>query len=527
MCDSLRGADRIEADGLPAEPEPSPAGRKRRPPGGRLADFAPPEKAVTAAPLLAAALLLAPAEPPAAPTLSAGFAAVEITPPPGMRRANSYYELFAEEVHDPLFARAAYFGDASGGTAVLIVCDLTSLAPSVSDRVRAEVSRTLGVPPAAIAVAATHTHGGVLYDGPLRDLFHERALARDGKDPAEPIDFVRFVSERCLSAARRAAANAAPVTLSASSVAVPGVSFNRRFHMRDGSVRFNPGYRNPEILRPAGPVDEELTAFWFAPADPGGDSSGGEAAGGCLASFPMHTAVFTGDRIGADFPGVIHRRLREAYGENFGLVYGQGTSGNTNHVDVSEPGLGMDSADYSKIVGDRLADALLAARPDAEPVAPVGVAGAVEVVALPIREASAEDLERADERLARLGTAATPPFLELVDAYSLKFRQTLREKYGETAPSEVRAIRLGESAAVVTLPYEVFVEIGLDVKARSPFEHTLILTLEGSIDAYVPDRRAYPQGAYEVVNSPFEPGCGELLADAAVRLLEGLKSGDE
>ena len=450
------------------------------------------------------------------PALSAGFASVEITPPLGMRRANSYYEVFAEEVHDPLHARAAYFADSAGGKACVIVCDLTSLARRVADEVRADVGRSLGVPVSNIVVAATHTHGAVLYDGPFRELFHRRAVERDGADAAEPVDYAKFLAERCVVAAREAAANAGAVTLTAADVAVPGLSFNRRFVMEDGSVRFNPGYQNPDIVRPAGPVDEDLTAFFFEPV---GES---EAAGGCLASFPMHTAVFTGDRIGADFPGTMHRRLRAAFGGGYGFVYGQGTSGNTNHIDVSKPGLGMDSADYSAVVGDRLADAMLAAKGDAAPIAAAPVAGAVEVVPLTLRPASDADLARADERLARLGTNATPPFLELVNAYSLKLRESLRTRYGDAVPAEVRSVRLGADAAVVALPYEIFVELGLDIKKRSPFRHTLVLTLDGGVDAYVPDRRAYPQGAYEVVNTPFEPGSGEALADAAVRLLTGL-----
>ena len=471
---------------------------------------------MSAALLLAATLSLGAGEAPP-PALSAGFSLVEITPPLGMRRANSYYELFAKEVHDPLHVRCAYLEDSAGGRACLIVCDLTSLSREVADRVRAEVGRTLGVPDAAIVVAATHTHGGVLYDGPLRELFHDRAMAAEGKDAAEPIDFPRFLADRCLQAARRAAAAAVPVTLSATETRVPNLTFNRRFFMRDGTVRFNPGYQNPNIDRPAGPVDETLTALWLTPT--------GETGGGVLTSWPMHTAVFTGDRLGADFPGVMHRELRAKYGDHFGFLHGQGTSGNTNHIDVTKPGLGMDSADYSAVVGRKLAAALVDARGDAGPVPSAIIQGAKAVVPLRIREFSDADLARSEERFERLGTGATPAFLELVDAYSVHLRRDLTERYGDAVPAEVRAIRLGENAAVVALPYEVFVEIGLDIKARSPFAHTLILTLDGSVDAYVPDRRAYPQGAYEVVNSPFAPGTGEALGDAADKLLGDLHSG--
>jgi hypothetical protein len=43
----------------------------------------------------------------------------------------------------------------------------------------------------------------------------------------------------------------------------------------------------------------------------------------------------------------------------------------------------------------------------------------------------------------------------------------------------------------------------------------------GSI-GYIPNRRAYPQGNYEVVSARCASGGGELLVGAAVRLLKEL-----
>jgi hypothetical protein len=90
-------------------------------------------------------------------------------------------------------------------------------------------------------------------------------------------------------------------------------------------------------------------------------------------------------------------------------------------------------------------------------------------------------------------------------------------------PLDILAVRLSADAAVVTLPHEVFVEIGLDIKKRSPFRHTFILTISNEVDCYVPTKKAFGEGSYEVTNSPYKPGIGEALADEAVRLLVGLK----
>ena len=36
------------------------------------------------------------------------------------------------------------------------------------------------------------------------------------------------------------------------------IGFNRRFLMKDGSVKFNPGKLNPSIVQPVGPVDPDV-----------------------------------------------------------------------------------------------------------------------------------------------------------------------------------------------------------------------------------------------------------------------------
>jgi len=36
------------------------------------------------------------------------------------------------------------------------------------------------------------------------------------------------------------------------------LTFNRRYWMKDGTVRTNPGYKNPDIVRPAAPIDPDV-----------------------------------------------------------------------------------------------------------------------------------------------------------------------------------------------------------------------------------------------------------------------------
>jgi hypothetical protein len=79
--------------------------------------------------------------------------------------------------------------------------------------------------------------------------------------------------------------------------------------------------------------------------------------------------------------------------------------------------------------------------------------------------------------------------------------------------------------AIVCLPGEVFVDLGLAIKRSSPFRTTFIVELSNCVEtAYIPTRVAYAAGSYEVTNSLVQPGSGEMLAEAAVRLLRNAAS---
>jgi hypothetical protein len=85
----------------------------------------------------------------------------------------------------------------------------------------------------------------------------------------------------------------------------------------------------------------------------------------------------------------------------------------------------------------------------------------------------------------------------------------------------VQTIGIGDEVGIVFLPGEVFVELGLAVKRASPFRTTLVVELCNCVETlYVPTRAAFAGGGYEVANSALEPGSGEVLVEAALRLLK-------
>jgi hypothetical protein len=82
---------------------------------------------------------------------------------------------------------------------------------------------------------------------------------------------------------------------------------------------------------------------------------------------------------------------------------------------------------------------------------------------------------------------------------------------------------LGEDVAWVSLPGEIFVELGLEIKQQSPFRHTIIVELANGAIGYIPTSKAYDQGNYEPLSARCAKGSGETLVRSALRMLGDLK----
>ena len=126
-------------------------------------------------------------------------------------------------------------------------------------------------------------------------------------------------------------------------------------------------------------------------------------------------------------------------------------------------------------------------------------------------------LASARAQVAKVGTSALPFLAQVEIVTTLDLA-----KRGATLEAEVQAFRLARDVAVVLLPGEVFVELGLEIKRRSPFANTLVIELSNDNPAYIPTEKAFGEGSYEIVNSRIAPGGGERMVAEALRLLDGL-----
>jgi len=265
---------------------------------------------------------------------------------------------------------------------------------------------------------------------------------------------------------------------------------------------------NPHIVRPAGPIDPGVGIVFFNDAESG-------SASAALVNFTLHLDTVGGTEYAADYPFYLEQSLREKYGDEFVLLFGTGTCGDINHIDVTKKE--RLKTDY---IGNTLAQTVKAKAGSLETVAEPALAVLREIVEVPLQKYGPQKVAWARENIKKVGTRELS-FLEQVEAYKIL---ALDMRKSETIGLEVQVFRLSNDVAVVGLPGEVFVDLGLAIKRASPFATTLVIELCQDAPGYIPTTKAFAEGSYETVNSRIAPGGGEMMVKAAVRLLKELET---
>lgn len=455
-------------------------------------------------------------------SLRVGIAEVDITPPVGFPMAGYYHERLATGLIDPLKAKAVVFRDGDQ-TAALVVCDLIGIATDLSREVRKRAAEKTGIPASHIVVSATHSHTAPDY---MKELF--LFLGGQQQEPVRA-EYIQKLIGGPAEAISRAYAAAAPAVLRTGAVKQDTpVSFNRRFVMRDGSVRTWMNYANPDVVRAAGPIDPEIGLLAI------GEAEGGQTRG-ILSNFALHLDTVGGTRWSADYPAFIERTLREAIGPEVISIFATGCCGDINHSDPSRKE--RNKADF---IGGSIGGSIASQLDRLQLVTSAELCVKSQTVQLPLEDASPQEVQRAIEILALARRQEKVEFFDHVTAYKkLILDQFLHHQphaktsehitwglshsmagIGKSLPVDVTVIAVGHDVAIVCLPGEVFVELGLAIKQASPFRTTLLVELSNAVETiYIPHRAAYAGGSYEVTNSALQPGGGEMLVETALTLL--------
>ncbi len=98
-------------------------------------------------------------------------------------------------------------------------------------------------------------------------------------------------------------------------------------------------------------------------------------------------------------------------------------------------------------------------------------------------------------------------------------------EYPPTVRLKMQALRVGD-LGIVTIPCEVFAEVGLEIKRRSPITPTCVIDLANGYNGYLPTPEQHALGGYETwaaTSSYLETSASRKIVEEALRLLDRVR----
>ena len=435
--------------------------------------------------------------------LLAGAARCCITPRLGCHMMGLFQDRLATDIHDDLY-RAPLVLQGDAASLAIIVCDLIALKQSDVDDVRRYVAGLTGIPAAHTFVACTHTHYGPATAGGL-------GTPRDDL-------YMAHAAERIAESVKLAQNRLVPAEVGATRVVVHGETFNRRWLMRDGSVRMNPGFQNPDLVRPAGPTDPDLTLLVVRDLE--------RQPLALLSSLATHyVGNATEEAISADYYGYFEKALQRMAGAEVVGMLGYGCAGNINTWDFSQP---TPEQPHSYYQAERVGNVVAAAAyggwqglRDVQYSRAPTLGAASEVIEFVTRQPDVAALAHA--RAVSAGPMPATDSANYMDWLYAREAALVAEEPA-VSPAEVMALRIGD-LGIVGLPGEPFVEYGLQIKARAPLPLIMPFGLANDWLGYFPTDAALIEGGYETRlarSSKAVPGIEKALVAAGLDALRRL-----
>ncbi len=469
----------------------------------------------------------------------AGFARTDITPPLGVYMPGYYKDRYAKEILDPLQVNCLAFSDGKK-TALIMQFDTEALSDWVADGMRDAIVKATGLDRNAILLHASHTH-----DGGHLAMKVETGASADAKTiGALNMLYVQMSTTRAADAAVEAIRDLKTAKLSYQRSEAKRISFGRRYLMKDGKVRTNPGTNNPDIVGPAGnPPDESVQVLRI-------DREGGKSI--CLINFQTHPDVVGGETITADWPGLTRTVFEAATLGKTHCIVINGTQGDLNHCNVMPlpgemNGLKRDfdavdrGYDHAWHMANVIAAAALSKWMKCIPLESGDIKAATMTVRVPAQKAKdsdeknlawADDVWNLHDKAVKDGVAGTPKDyvtikygwadMELTTEVARAGRIRRMAKHADFHDLPLYGFAIGKAVAFGGFPGEPFNDIGKAVKKNSPFTLTILSCLTNGSRGYFPFSDAYVGGGYESATSPFGPTVADDLIKGQGELMQKL-----
>lgn len=395
---------------------------------------------------------------------SAGAAREVITPPVGARLYGYTPDVISTCVNDDLTVTAIAFSQGEN-IGIIISATVCLIETPLSDEIRQKAAEAAGVPARQIILCCTHTHSGPCMSG------------NAGWGPVDRDYCDSIFIPQTLKAVKTAVNGLQPALAGVASVKSK-VGINRRQLNKDNTVSLG--------QNPWGCYDPNMTVISFK-------SLSGEAIANIVHYGAHCTAAGKNTEITRDWAGAMIDRLDSLSGAVTAFL--NDAEGDTGPR-ISN-GLTVGNLDYVNELGAVAAGDVQRAYESIDGYGEVDFEFAAGAVNLPF--APVLPLEKAKSRLAvldvenRINIAGrTAEYLEsVVKAYETGLPQ---EKYF-TYPQTV--FKVG-SVVFIPMPFEIFSEISLRLRAYSPFEHTLCLGCTNGNNGYLPSEDQFCRGGYEI-----------------------------
>lgn len=396
----------------------------------------------------------------------------------------------AQHIHDELHVRSLALDDGSTKL-VFVVIDNLHVGRELLDEAKKRIHEKTGLPQSHLMMSSTHTHSATSTSGSLK-------AANSGN----PLDnYGAFMVSRIVDGVQIALNNLEPARIGWGVASVPQHVFNRRWKMKapvvnpfgdKDLVRMNPGVGNPEIVEPAGPTDPEVSFISVQSTD------GRPIA--LLGNYSLHyVGGVPRNDVSADYFAVFADRIQELLGADrqsppFVGIMSNGTSGDINNINFRGPAEKNPPYAKMRVVANDVAEEVAHAYKTIEHRDWVQLKAAQSELNLEVRKPTPAMMSNAQKVLAR-GDDEKPLHHSLEKTYAQRI-MTLQNEWPDRIDVILQAFRIGD-LGIATIPFETFVEIGLELKQKSPFEHTFTVSLANGGYGYLPTSEQHEMGGYE------------------------------
>ena len=440
--------------------------------------------------------------------LQVGFGREDVTPQESvpMGGYGNPDQRFSKQYLDYLYATCIAITGTNGETVLLFTLDLLN-APGLSttNEWTKAISEKTGVPQANMQFHGTHSHSTPsLGDVEYNSIVNYRAL----------------MQEKLVLAAEAAMADRADAKIFVGKVEVPGMNFVRHYLMSDGSYAgSNFGtFANLDIVDHAEVNDPIMQIVKFDKID----ETKKDIYLMNWAAHPCFTGGMEKYDLSADFIGPARDYVEKQTGGH--CAYFTGAAGNQNtNSQIDAEAHNLNKQTYGEKLGEYLVNAL----PELTQVEGTEVqilennyVGTINHEkedlldqARPIYQyyLDTNDRSGANQQAREIGLSSVYHARAIVN----------RSKMDKTEELELNAINVG-NLAFIGAPYEMFAQSSIDIKAGSPFDMTVIMTMQHGHAGYIPTQIAYDYGCYESHTGRFAPGTAELLVQEYLTMLNTL-----